>query len=109
MQHNGKKVEIIFMAFPEDAQCVPGLLMESRACYKILIDSTRPPQTQRHTLGHELAHLYLDHLDQHDRNIWEQEREANQYAWKFYREYKAGRLSGSCPNPCPLPETMHGS
>ena len=93
MTHNGKEVRIKFIPFPEGIETLPGFLTGSCKIdyWLIAINSRLHPLTQRHALGHELAHLFLDHLEQ-DKPIWEQEAEANKMAWYFYREYKAGRL-----------------
>ena len=73
--------------------------------YIVFIDSSRHPQTQRHTLGHELAHIYLGHFDRGG-NVWKSaagarylqdetmEREANANAWKYYRLFLNGNLGG---------------
>ena len=94
MKHNGRIIEIRYQDFPLELQgAIPGFVtakFEDR--YIIVIDSTRAAIVQRHTLGHELAHIFLNHHDQHDRPIKEQEREANDHAWHYYREYKSGRL-----------------
>ena len=89
MQHKGKEVKVKYLPFPLEVQgkCT-GFLSERTSCYLIGIDSTRTPQQQRHTLGHELAHLFLDHLDRHDQPIADQEAEANRMAWYYYREWK---------------------
>ena len=94
MTHNCKEVRIKYLDFPEGIKTMPGFLTGSSdlAYWCIAINSRMHPQTQRHTLGHELAHLFLNHLDQHDRTVMEQEAEANKFAWHYYREYKAGRL-----------------
>lgn len=94
MTHNGKTVEIRYQEFPQELRGeIPGLVTAKFSDkYIILIDSTQHPIVQRHTLGHELAHIYLNHLEQHDRPIKEQEREAGREAWHYYREFKAGRL-----------------
>lgn len=89
MEHNGKPVKITYLPFPVEVQgSIPGFLMECKTCYKIGIDITQPLQRQRHALAHELAHLYLDHLNQHDRPVMEQEAEAHRQAWHFYRKWK---------------------
>lgn len=94
MTHNGKPVEIRYQEFPQELQgAISGIVTAKfPQKYIILIDSTRPPLVQRHTIGHELAHLYLNHLDDHDRPVMDQEREANARAWEFYRRYRAGDL-----------------
>jgi len=93
MTHNGKEVRIEYFDFPEGCETIRGFL--SGSCnfdyWWIAINSRMHPLTQRHSVGHELAHLFLDHLDQ-QRPIMELEAEANKWAWHYYREYKAGRL-----------------
>ncbi len=93
MIHHGKPVEIRYIAFPEEVQgACGGFLTESSTKYIIAIDSTRAPLQQRQTLGHELAHLFLDHLEQRDRPVMIQEAEAREMAWTYYRAYKSGAL-----------------
>ena len=93
MKHNGREIIIEYLPFPKKAQgACSGIIGECQTCYIILIDSTRHPLQQRHTLGHELAHLFLNHLEEHHRPVREKEREANKLAWYYYRKYKAGDL-----------------
>ena len=87
MKHNGKDIIVKYLPFPESVQgYCSGLVTECDTRYIVAIDSTRSKQKQRHTLGHELAHIYLNHFS--DRSIAEQEREANSKAWHYYRIYK---------------------
>ena len=99
MTHNGREIEIMYQAFPQELRGrVTGLTSAKfEGKYIILIDSTRPPLQQRFTLGHELAHICLNHFEQPDRPVREQEREANRQAWNYYRMYKAGQLSQPVP------------
>ena len=94
LTHNGKEVVIEYTPFPESIRGkVKGFLSASVKfdCWLICIDSELSPQAQRHCLGHELAHLFLDHLDS-KKPIPEIEAEANRRAWEFYRAYKNGKL-----------------
>lgn len=91
MQHKGKEVRIRYLPFPATVQgSIFGFLSERNSCYLIGIDSTRTRQKQRQTLGHELAHLFLDHLDRHDLSIKELEAEADEMSWYYYSAYRSG-------------------
>lgn len=91
MKHNGKEIQIHYMPFPEGCENVGGGVMERSNNYLILINSLRPQLLQRRSLGHELAHVYLDHFDT-SKPIVEVEREARQKAWHYYRAYRDNRL-----------------
>lgn len=43
----------------------------------VLIDSTLPEDEQKKTLKHELAHIFLNHFDQDERDIEDIEAEAD--------------------------------
>jgi len=91
-----RKVKIIRTPFPEIIQGnVYGVLTENRTKdgFLIVIDSSRAPIVQRHTLGHELAHLFCDHFYS-GREINDMERESNSLAWHYYRLYRDGMLQG---------------
>ena len=93
-------IKVIYDTFPASLQGrVKGLTMATGDGFKIIIDSSRSPQGQRHTLGHELAHISLHHFDRAGVQ-WERipgggmycqneriEREANEIAWKCYRRF----------------------
>lgn len=64
------------------------VLIRKQKKYFIVIDSKQPLLNQRHTFGHELAHICLGHHES-DKPAQEIEREANAHAWEFYRTYKA--------------------
>lgn len=90
MTHNGREIVVEYIPFPKGVQgYVKGAVTERTTDYLILIDSTRHPQAQRHTLGHELAHIFLNHFNQPGRPVKDQEREAKRDAWHYYRQYKA--------------------
>ena len=94
MTHNGREIQIRYQEFPQEIRgAVYGITTAKvEGLYIILIDSTRHPITQRQSLWHELAHVFLNHFEQHDRPLKEQEREANKKSWEYYRRYKAGTL-----------------
>ena len=108
MEHNGKRVRIAHGAFPGSLSDVRGVTFEGQTEFFVLINTSKHPLRQRHALGHELAHIYLDHFDKvpawddvprddsgqrllvaQNRDI---EREANRHAWAFYRAYRDGTL-----------------
>lgn len=93
MTHKGKSIEIEYATLPERIGGITGDIDEA-GYYLVLINSTRAPLHQRKALGHELAHIFLDHFSQ-DRPIQELEREADRNAWKYYRLYKAGALDSN--------------
>lgn len=85
---NEKEVLIDYIPFPENVQgFVYGMIAEQKHRYIILIDSTRCGLVQRRAIGHELAHLCLNHLH-NGKPAAENEREANARTWEFYRRYK---------------------
>ena len=94
LTHNGRKIAIVWIPFPKETGTICGAMIEVEEYYIVAIDSTAAPIRQRHALGHELAHIYLDHLDQYNRGIWDLEAEANHNAWDYYRAYRGGKLKG---------------
>ena len=94
MHKNGKPIEIRFESFPEDLRGkIYGLSKDTGRSYLILIDSTQDTQTQRRAIGHELAHVFLNHHGQTGRPVKELEKEAAEMATHFYREYEAEIIS----------------
>lgn len=107
MCHNGKPIKIVFLPLPEK---VYGLTAESKDDYLIGINQNSAAITQRHTIGHELAHIFLNHftvtgscvltsdsiatVDMKLSNSASRyiEKEANRQAWNYYRMYKSGIL-----------------
>lgn len=113
MKHNGKEIKIKHELFPKLLQGVIGGITFNEDCfYLVVIDSSRCPITQRQILGHELAHIYLGHLDsdatsyslselsdyndfiEKQKNVAFKgiERQANKAAWHYYRVYKDSQL-----------------
>lgn len=93
MKHNGKQIDIAFIEFPVAVHAYTGgVCSEMNDRYLILIDKGRCRLDQYRSLGHELAHIFLDHFDS-SRPLAELEHEANKQAWLFYRAYKDGLLS----------------
>lgn len=93
MKHNGKQIDIAFIEFPAMAQdYIGGVSSEMNERYLVLIDKGRCRLHQCRSIGHELAHIYLNHFNS-SRPLAELEHEANRQAWLFYRAYKDGLLS----------------
>lgn len=91
---NNTPVKIIITPFPDNVQGnVKGMCLPGKGCYIVLIDSTQPPEQQKLSIGHELAHIFLGHLDKgHNKSMEAMEREAKANADKYYRLYAAGKL-----------------
>lgn len=105
MTHNGKEIRIIYASFP--VKTCGGATIRRPAEYLVLVNESVTPIQQRHALGHELAHIYLGHLEKaaglaaDSAGIVEDyalECEANRHAWAFYRAYRDGDLqAGKIP------------
>lgn len=61
--------------------------------YIIGIDEALPQADYKKVLGHELAHVFLDHLEQPEPVTRAQEQAANDAAGFYYREYITGNLN----------------
>lgn len=88
MKHNGKNIKIVYLPLPVQ---VGGAVEESEHEYLVVINERSAAITQRHTIGHELCHVFRDHHSC-DRPIREVEEEANRLAWDYYRAYRDNRL-----------------
>lgn len=49
-------------------------------------------EADKHTLGHELAHVFCGHLDVENPDRAAQEKEADQKAWDYFDAYTHGKL-----------------
>ena len=88
MKHNGKEIVIEYDAFPDGVRkLIKAYVAEDTDAYLIGIDTHNAAIVQRFALGHELAHVFLGHLDSSKPKAV-QEREANKNAWKYYRLYR---------------------
>lgn len=101
MKHNGKEIQIAFLALPYG---VRGATMESKDDYLVAINQSLAGITTRHTIGHELAHIFLNHFDDscirpsdseeqietklNTAAAREKEKQANKAAWHYYRKYR---------------------
>ena len=85
MQHNGKTIKIIYRPL---SSYFGGATMECDNYYLVVINSTKDESTQNHAIGHELAHIMLDHFD-NGKPIAEVEKEADERATEFYRLYSS--------------------
>lgn len=90
MQHNNKIIRIVYLAFPDK---IHGATVETDDEFLIGINSGITSITKRFALGHELAHVYLNHLSS-GKPLQDAEREANRNAWRFYRAFRDSRLPG---------------
>lgn len=97
MQHNGKAIEIEYCSFPDRVHGFIGaFVIDDDNGYYIGIDNRNAPIVQRFALGHELAHIFLNHnmprLSDYNGKLRKElqgmEREANRRAWEFYRLYR---------------------
>ena len=95
MTHQGKPVNIIYLELPAR---IHGILQETAAEFLIAINAADAPIVQRHALGHELCHIYRNHLNQPERGLKDIEQEANKYAWQYYRSYKNNRTGATYEN-----------
>ena len=84
MQHNGRIIKLQYMTLPSG---IHGAVREMEHSYVILINSDSPGIVQRFAIGHELAHIFLDHFERSE-CVLELEKEANKRAWEFYRLYR---------------------
>lgn len=91
MTHNGKRINIFYEDLPAS---VRGISSEQENYYIVLINKNMPIRDQHQAIGHELAHIFLNHFNG---VVLNRELEANKNAWRYYREYKAMRERGkSC-------------
>ena len=93
MMHNGKPVIVKTLPFPDSLRgTAGGFAVVNDKEYTVAVDEGNAAIVQRFVLGHELAHVFLNHLEAHldreDVRREEQEREANKRAWEFYRAYR---------------------
>ena len=95
MTHNGR--EIIIAELPETLRVLKGFCTIQEDSYIIGIDNTLPDYEYNFILGHELAHIYCGHLDNGNKAAEEQEAEANNLAWTYYRRYRTGELDHQEP------------
>ena len=101
MKHNGKEIQIAFLALPVQ---VRGQALEYADEYLVGINEGLAGITKRHTIGHELAHIFLNHFDDscirpsdseeqietklNTTAAREKEKQANKAAWHYYRKYR---------------------
>ena len=89
----GRTVEIYYVPIPDEEGTVTrGLAVKDKEMYKIYINSGISRILQKHTLGHELAHVFCGHLDTENPDRAAQEKEADQKAWDYFDAYTHGKL-----------------
>lgn len=75
----GRTVEIYYVPISDEKGTVTrGLAVKDKEMYKIYINSAISFILQKHTLGHELAHVFCGHLDAKNPDRAAQEKEADQ-------------------------------
>jgi len=77
-----KAFRLFYRSFPDNIIDVRGITEYDvkRNRFTILINTNLSDAEQLHTLRHELAHIFLNHHFQLDRNLEEIEDEADHYA-----------------------------
>ena len=81
-------IKCVMLPFPQGVVGCNGLCIGMEYGYKVAINSSACDLHRRHAFGHEMAHIVLDHMNQHGRAIMMQENEANAMAWECYRKFK---------------------
>lgn len=85
LAHNKKRIAIT--PLPNSIRVLKGISILQDDCYIIGIDYSLPEDEYKHILGHELAHIFLNHLDNlkpGERTTAKQEQEADERATEFY-------------------------
>lgn len=88
LTHNKKR--IVITPLPIGICILKGISILQDDCYIIGIDQSLPEDEYKRVLGHELAHVFLNHLDNlkpGDRSTADQELEADQRAMEYYKLY----------------------
>ena len=81
------KFKLYYRKFPDGAHgVIHGYARMKEGYAVILIDSRLPEEQQKHTLRHELAHLWLNHFDDTDIGIAAIEAEADRFADEMTQE-----------------------
>lgn len=95
MTRNGKRIIIYHFPIPEGqtSEDLHGLVGEDANKYYILVNSSLTEEEQQAALGHELAHIFLGHLDDERSNDQEAEAEADREAGKYYQLYLSERIA----------------
>ena len=81
-----KPFSLFYVNFPAGCEGeVYGITgIDSEGNYTVAIDSAQDKETQAQALRHELAHIYLEHLEPGNRKtIQEAEQEADEYAGRM--------------------------
>ena len=91
MTRNGKKIIVYFVPLPKEiGENIHGMVTEDSTGYYIMIDSSRTEDEQKRILGHELAHIFLGHLEDRRVSDPEAEAEADRAAAYYYKLYAEG-------------------
>ena len=106
IHHHNKPIRIKYTEFQEEIRGnITGFTVGGKEDYLVVIDSTLPQEQQQYVLGHELAHIFLNHFDNGGgaeiRKVAageytvpeELEAEAYRNAWNYYNLYINGKLT----------------
>ena len=85
---DGKEIRVVFATFPKGEGDIHGGTVLTPEGYLIAVNSNSPRRKQRHTLGHELAHIFLAHFDLATGTLRKIEKEADAAAYRFYLRYR---------------------
>ncbi|MCR4606690.1 MAG: ImmA/IrrE family metallo-endopeptidase [Oscillospiraceae bacterium] len=95
MTYKGKTIVLLDEDIPQKLKRLfRGITIVCADEYIIVIDRAAAPIVQRFILGHELAHIYMNHFDRKHNHVdgllrdKECERQANKQAWYYYRLYR---------------------
>lgn len=87
-----KQFELVFYPFP--CEHIGGCLTtNSDGSYLIVINSSLDEEQQHLSIGHELAHLFLNHLES-DLPSSTKEEQAEKYSKFYYNLWKEGTFDG---------------
>lgn len=96
--YNGRAIDVIVKSFPPAIQGkVKGAATIDGNRYIVMVDGSRTAQEQRLTIGHELAHIYLGHLDDPGGDVAGMEAQAAALAPRYATQYERGQLPGLMP------------
>ena len=89
----GRKVAIIYRRMPEGKREDNwGFTIKEVDLYTDIINADISLPSQRHVLGHELAHIFCGHFEMKNIGREQKEEEANLKAWEYYEAYRDGEL-----------------
>ena len=91
-ERNGKAVDIYIEPWPNGITSIGGIALNKPDHYIISVNENAPDPNR--SLGHELAHVFLGHLDDgQNKTIAEMEQEANREALRYFNMWESGLLN----------------